>query len=63
MKKLLLLLLFSIVPFLAFSQVIRGKVSDLETKKPVDFASVYINGIFLGCTTNEGGVFELNPNS
>ncbi len=63
MKKLLLLLLLSFSPFLTFSQIIRGKVRDLETKKPVDYASVYINGTFLGTSTNEKGEFELDVTS
>lgn len=36
---------------------------DLETKKPVDYASVYINGTFLGTSTNEKGEFELDVTS
>ena len=36
---------------------------DLETKKPVDYASVYINGTFLGTTTDEKGKFELDVSS
>jgi len=63
MKKLLLLLLLSFLPKLTYSQIIRGRVSDLETKKPVDYASVYINGTFLGTTTNEKGEFELDVTS
>jgi hypothetical protein len=63
MKKLLLLLLLSFCPFLAFSQIIRGRVMDRVTKKPVDHASVYINGTFLGTTTNVNGEFELDVSS
>ena len=63
MKKLFLLLLLSISPLFAFGQVVQGRVLDQETNKPVDFASVYVNGTFLGTTTNENGEFELDVTS
>jgi len=60
MKKLLLLVFFSTIPIYTFSQLVRGRVLDHEKKKPVDFASVFVNGTFLGTTTNEKGEFELD---
>jgi len=63
MKKLLLLVLLSTIPIYTFSQIVRGRVLDHETKKPVDFASVFVNGTFLGTTTNEKGEFELDVSS
>ncbi len=63
MKKLILLLLLSTIPLLIFGQVVRGRVLDHETKKPVDYASVYINGTFLGTSTNANGEFELDVTS
>jgi len=63
MKKLLLLVLLSTIPIHTFSQLVRGRVLDHETKKPVDFASVFVNGTFLGTTANEKGEFELDVSS
>jgi len=63
MKKLLLLVLLSTIPIYAFSQLVRGRVLDHETKKPVNFASVFVNGTFLGTTANEKGEFELDVSS
>ena len=63
MKKLLLLVLLSTIPIYTFSQLVRGRVLDHETKKPVDYASVYINGTFLGTSTNANGEFVLDVTS
>lgn len=63
MKKLLLLVLLFTIPIYTFSQLVRGRVLDHETKKPVDFASVFVNGTFLGTATNEKGEFELDVSS
>jgi hypothetical protein len=60
MKKLFLLLVFALSVNLASAQLIRGQVLDQETKEPVDFASVFFNGTFLGTTTGENGEFELD---
>ncbi len=60
MKKLFPLLLFILSTLITFGQVIRGQVLDHETRKPVDYASVFFNGTFLGTTTNENGEFELD---
>jgi hypothetical protein len=60
MKKLTLLLLLSLSSVGAFGQVISGHVYDKETNEPIDYASVYINGTFLGTTTDQNGAFELD---
>jgi hypothetical protein len=59
-KKFTLLLLFSLSVLLRYGQLIRGQVLDQETRKPVDYASIFFNGTFLGTTTNENGEFELD---
>ena len=53
MKKLFLLLLFTLSALLSYGQLIHGQVPDQETKNPVDYASVFFNGPFVGTTTNE----------
>jgi len=53
----LLLLLLSIH---LFSQVIQGIVLDEETGAPIDYAAVYVDGSFIGTTTDEEGGFSLD---
>jgi hypothetical protein len=60
MKKLFLLLLFTLSAILSYGQIIHGQVLDQETRKPVDYASVFFNGTFVGTSTNEKGEFELD---
>jgi len=43
-----------------FGQLIQGKVLDQETREPIDFASVYFDGTFVGTTTDSLGNFELD---
>ena len=50
-----ILLLFSVCT----SAQIKGKVTDKEGK-PIAFASVSIEKTYLGTSTNENGLFELN---
>jgi hypothetical protein len=60
MKKPILFLIFTLITSLSYGQVIRGHVFDRETRGPIDYASVYVNGTFLGTTTNHNGAFELD---
>jgi hypothetical protein len=60
MKKLILFPLLSLLTLSSYAQIIHGQVLDQETRKPVDYASVFFNGTFLGTTTNENGEFELD---
>ena len=60
MKKPFLFLLLSLFAISASGQVIRGRVLDQETGEPLDFASVFFNGTFLGTTTSVNGEFELD---
>lgn len=60
MKRLGLLLLLALNSGLASGQVIRGRVVDKDSQKPVDFASIYIEGTFVGTTPSAKGDFELD---
>jgi len=60
MKKTALILLFFQITVISFSQVIKGTISDKKTKSAIDYASVYINGTFIGTYTDENGNFELD---
>lgn len=53
----LLLLLLSIH---LFSQPIRGVVLDEKTGNTIDYAAVYIDGTFIGTTTDEEGEFSVD---
>lgn len=56
-----LLLLFALLPVQLFCQShISGTVIDKQSKLPVDFASVYINGTTNGTLTDSLGNFHLN---
>jgi len=43
-----------------YSQIIRGVILDHYTDIPVNFASVYINGTFVGTHSDKNGHFELD---
>jgi hypothetical protein len=60
MKKYLILSLFIIISPCAFNQVITGIVADEKDRKPIELASVYINGTFVGTHTDQNGHFELD---
>lgn len=60
MKRILLLLLILNPGLVIWGQVITGSVLDQETKEPIDFASVYFSGTFVGTTTDEHGNFEMD---
>ena len=59
--RLVILVFLLINPFIsAFSQAIKGTVFDKKTNKIICYATVYINGTFVGTTTDQNGNFELN---
>lgn len=60
MNRFLLSVFFLLLGTLSFAQVITGVVLDQESREPIDFASVFFNGTFVGTTTNEHGNFELD---
>lgn len=60
MKKSVILLVFLTFSSYVFSQVIKGTVSDVRDKKPVQFAYVYIGGTMVGTNTDSDGFFKLD---
>jgi len=60
MKRVLLALLVLSLVSNVDGQLIRGIVLDEQTGLPVDYASVFFNGTFVGTTTDETGGFELD---
>ncbi|MEA3461759.1 MAG: carboxypeptidase-like regulatory domain-containing protein [Bacteroidota bacterium] len=60
MKNFLFALLILCFCFSARGQQINGVVLDKETAVPIDYASVFFDGTFVGTTTDENGGFELD---
>jgi hypothetical protein len=62
MRNLSIFLLFFFVPALLFAQkgTVRGNVFDKETAAPVGFATVGIEGLGLGATTDVNGFFTIS---
>ena len=60
MNRAFLVILFLHFGMLIYAQKITGLVLNQDTREPVDFASVFFNGTFVGTTTNESGYFELD---
>jgi hypothetical protein len=60
MYRLLLLILFVFCGGPIIAQQINGVVLDQETALPIDYASVFFDGTFVGTTTDENGGFELD---
>lgn len=60
MKQFISCILILSLSVCARGQKIKGVVLDQETKAPIDYASVFFDGTFVGTTTDEGGGFELD---
>ncbi|MBK7626134.1 MAG: carboxypeptidase-like regulatory domain-containing protein [Bacteroidales bacterium] len=60
MKKFISLLIFSNLFLGSYSQVIKGKILDKETKNPISFAVVYFDGTSVASYTDENGIFNLD---
>ena len=60
MRKIILVFMFAIFNLIAYSQVIKGTIFDEKTKNTIPYASVYLNGTFVGTTSDRQGNFELN---
>lgn len=58
--KLLLISIFLITPLVVFSNVVSGKVFDVKTKNPIEFATVGIEGTSIGTMTDINGNFMIN---
>lgn len=59
MRKFELILLFTLLPLLSFSQYIEGKVLDAKTNKPIEGVHIYMKNVNRGTLTNEKGKFYL----
>ena len=57
---LLLILIFLITPITGFSYNISGKILDVKSKKPIEFATVWVEGTGIGTVTDVNGSFLVN---
>lgn len=60
MKKISLIYLFLFITLTIQAQVITGKIIDKQTKTPVEAATVYLNGTFIGTSSDASGNFSLD---
>jgi len=61
-KQLCFIYFLSLISFNIQAQIIKGRVLDKNTHKPVVFANVYFNGTLItGSTTDSLGYFKLKP--
>lgn len=58
-KIVIFLLLINFCPFV-YSQIIRGTVYDKSNNSRINFASIYLNGTFVGTLSDLNGNFELD---
>ncbi|MEO6347029.1 MAG: DUF5686 and carboxypeptidase regulatory-like domain-containing protein [Aquaticitalea sp.] len=58
MTKFLLTIFFCFTSFMSFSQI-KGKITDTNNK-PLPSVNIYIENTFIGTTTNDAGIYELN---
>ncbi len=60
MKTLLYLIISILIPFSSFSQTLSGYVFDKDSKKPLQYANVYIPELKTGVATNKSGYFSID---
>ncbi|SDY01822.1 Outer membrane receptor proteins, mostly Fe transport [Lutibacter oricola] len=61
-KQLFIFLIIVLQTVIVFSQstgVVKGKVIDAQTREPISFAAIIIEGTTIGVTSNELGVFTI----
>jgi hypothetical protein len=60
MKKLAILCFSVLISYSGFSQILRGRVIDAETKKEIVYANVFLNSTTVGTLTDQSGHFALS---
>jgi hypothetical protein len=48
-----------LLPYLSFSQILKGTVVDAATRQPIETVAVYFDNTTIGTTTNEKGEFSI----
>jgi len=60
MKKLILLVLSLNIHLVVYNQIIKGTITDIETKLPIAYAVAYFDGTSVASYTDEKGSFTLD---
>ena len=63
MRRFTLLLLLTLLHTLAFSQIVKGRIIDMQNRESVPFAAVYFAGTFMGTTSDQDGNFQIDVTS
>ena len=54
------ILLFFLFPASAFTQLVKGRIIDTQSREPVPFATIYFNGTFKGTSSDREGRFQID---
>jgi len=60
MIKTIVIFVFITICPLAYNQIIKGTVQDLNSGIPINYATAYFNGTFLGTYADQNGYFEID---
>lgn len=60
MKKIVLTIMFVSLYTSSFCQILKGTIKDITTGEVINYASVYLNGTFVGTNSDKSGNFELD---
>jgi hypothetical protein len=63
MRRYTVILLLALFSAPAFSQIVKGRIIDIQSREPVPFAAVYFNGTFMGTTSDQDGSFQIDVTS
>lgn len=63
MRRYTLILLFSLLSGSTFSQIVKGRIIDIQTRESVPFAAVYFAGTFMGTSSDQEGDFQIDVTS
>ena len=62
MKRLLLLLLFNLIAFISFGQILNGSILDKKNGEPLIGATISVKGTSTGASADVTGEFTLTLN-
>jgi len=60
MKKNFLIIILLSSQVISYSQILKGTIKDVNTGEVINYASIYINGTFVGTNSDKSGNFELD---
>jgi len=60
MRKIFLIIVLANLSVIGYTQILSGTIKDQTTGNPVNYASVYLNGTFVGTHTDINGNFKID---